>query len=633
MDVLKKQTEILLEQMTDNNVSYAMKTELLYKYLYDLAHNWTVQNTKTSFSEKKEQDIDINGAIECCFRHILHPEWNLQSDDSKNNLYSALKQMKDRYAVEDAALIEHLMEVCRHPWTSAVKDVLSGSKCSRNETFQALITQESLPVRLFRLETLLDSNLLKLAYNYGKFVIEAEILKNCSTEECKEVNARKDDFFLSKQIGMFIILAMKLKKLKEATTILLGLPRPTLHALILIRIKELDRNIGKEEHCEAFRLLCNCVFHLINEGNYPRLATINFIKQMFDTSAALFDEDHLRIMTDNCRDSTAIYVLANCTWKKYGKSKLRGILRLFNRGLNTDLNMAEILKAKLEQDKDKKEEAAETLRLLDGTMAEAYKDLAGVLKDKDIWYRECILTSFSLAPSHSLLNEIVKCAEGAGPSSPDENGAIAKTDSCGSGEEATDADNSFPSDSMASWDSFKSSIDMEKFDVYCQRLERSLRIPGFSRGYTKLKKDGTKPPADFMGSGSSLCEKTLDGLLSIEGSVLTASLTYDPLTDPMAVFGMDDIPSDLISDLLIVVNSPRWHLLSWVHPWKVLRERCQHLLKSPLNRESQDLKYLVIDYTQFDDWSSDEEFEIVTGIEPGYESWEELSDDDDDDEK
>ena len=91
----------------------------------------------------------------------------------------------------------------------------------------------------------------------------------------------------------------------------------------------------------------------------------------------------------------------------------------------------------------------------------------------------------------------------------------------------------------------------------------------FSRGYTKLKKDGTKPPADFIGSGSSLCEKTLDGLLSIEGSVLTASLTYDPLTDPMAVFGMDDIPSDLISDLLIVVNSPRWHLLSWVHPWKV----------------------------------------------------------------
>ena len=52
------------------------------------------------------------------------------------------------------------------------------------------------------------------------------------------------------------------------------------------------------------------------------------------------------------------------------------------------------------------------------------------------------------------------------------------------------------------------------------------------------------------------------------------------------------------------------------------------MLQSPMNRGTQELKYLVIDYTQFDDWSSDEEFEIVTGIEPGYESWEELSEDD-----
>ena len=127
--------------MTDSSVSYAIKTELLYKYFYDLAHNWMVQNTKTSFSEKKEQDIDINGAIECCFRHILHPEWNLQSDDSKNYLYSALKQMKGIYAVEDAALIEHLMEVCRHPWTSTIKDVLSGSKCSRDEACHGNISE------------------------------------------------------------------------------------------------------------------------------------------------------------------------------------------------------------------------------------------------------------------------------------------------------------------------------------------------------------------------------------------------------------------------------------------------------------------------------------------------------------
>ena len=35
----------------------------------------------------------------------------------------------------------------------------------------------------------------------------------------------------------------------------------------------------------------------------------------------------------------------------------------------------------------------------------------------------------------------------------------------------------------------------------------------------------------------------------------------------------------------------------------------------------EDLKYLNIDYTQFNGWSSDEEVTIYTGIEKGYEEW------------
>jgi len=633
LDVLKNQTKILLDQMTKNIVSYAMRTELLYKYFYDLTHNWKMQNTKSSLCERKAQDIDVNGVIDCCFRHAIHPEWNMQSDDSKNRLYNALKQMKEVYVAEDCVLIEHLMDVCRNPWTSdAVKDVLSGSKGAMTDTSNALITQESPSVRLFRLETLLHSNLPKLAFNYGKFAIESEVHKNRSTVGCEDDNA-KEDYSFCHQISLFITLAMRLKQSKEAITMILGLPLPALHTSILLRVKELDNGNGEEEHREAVRLICNCVFHLINEGEYTRGATVAFIKQMFDTNLTLVDKDHLRIITENCRDSTAIYSMANCMWKKYGKSKLCEILRLFNRGLNTDLNMAEILKARLEQEKDKKEEAAENLRLLDGTMAEAYRDLANVLRDQDIWFRECILTSFSLVPSHSLLNEIEKCAERADPKSTGETEEkMAVTSNGVGGEEVSATDEYLSSDAVASWKTFKSSMDMDKFNDYCRDLETSLKIKSFSRGCSKLKKDGTKPPADSTIIGVH-SENTLDGLLSIEGSVLTSSLTYNPLADPMSVFCMDDVPTKLISDLLIVVNSPRWHLLSWVHPWKVLRERCQHMLKSPLNRGSQELKYLVIDYTQFDDWSSDEEFEIVTGIEPGYESWEELSDDDDDEEK
>ena len=82
------------------------------------------------------------------------------------------------------------------------------------------------------------------------------------------------------------------------------------------------------------------------------------------------------------------------------------------------------------------------------------------------------------------------------------------------------------------------------------------------------------------------------------------------------------LPKQLVADLLVVMESPRWHLLSWVLDWPMLEERCLSLKANPeLKNPGSELKYLVIDYTQFDDWSSDEEVNISSGIEKGYERW------------
>ncbi|XP_023327590.1 uncharacterized protein LOC111700783 [Eurytemora carolleeae] len=63
-------------------------------------------------------------------------------------------------------------------------------------------------------------------------------------------------------------------------------------------------------------------------------------------------------------------------------------------------------------------------------------------------------------------------------------------------------------------------------------------------------------------------------------------------------------------------------MLSWVMSWSKLEQSCLNLLKDPTLREPiEDLKYLNIDYTQFNGWSSDEEVTIYTGIEKGYEKW------------
>ena len=75
----------------------------------------------------------------------------------------------------------------------------------------------------------------------------------------------------------------------------------------------------------------------------------------------------------------------------------------------------------------------------------------------------------------------------------------------------------------------------------------------------------------------------------------------------------------------------RWHMLSWVMDWNELKTKCLKLLENPSIRlPTEELKYLNIDYTQFDEWSSDDEITMYTGIEKGYEKWLEVDNDEDD---
>ena len=75
-----------------------------------------------------------------------------------------------------------------------------------------------------------------------------------------------------------------------------------------------------------------------------------------------------------------------------------------------------------------------------------------------------------------------------------------------------------------------------------------------------------------------------------------------------------------LGDVLTCISAPRWHLLSWVLDWPTLQDRCSGLLKDPESRLpggiKRELKYLVIDYTQFEEWSSEEEILFNNGESP-----------------
>jgi hypothetical protein len=106
--------------------------------------------------------------------------------------------------------------------------------------------------------------------------------------------------------------------------------------------------------------------------------------------------------------------------------------------------------------------------------------------------------------------------------------------------------------------------------------------------------------------------------------LITEAANYDPVRAPLQTLTPKALrlPKQIVSDLLVVIESPRWHLLSWVLDWHTLEERCLSLKANPeLKNPGQELKYLVIDYTQFDEWSSDEEITASAGIEKGYEDW------------
>ncbi len=67
----------------------------------------------------------------------------------------------------------------------------------------------------------------------------------------------------------------------------------------------------------------------------------------------------------------------------------------------------------------------------------------------------------------------------------------------------------------------------------------------------------------------------------------------------------------------------------------VVSSNPQELLRDPTSKlPKEELKHLVIDYTQFDGWSSDEEgLDATAGIEAGYEHWQDREDEDEDDEE
>ena len=214
--------------------------------------------------------------------------------------------------------------------------------------------------------------------------------------------------------------------------------------------------------------------------------------------------------------------------------------------------------------------------------------------------RECVLTAFSLDPTHAMYEKVKECAKDLMPDEDE------KKKEEGAAETSINTD--FRQGDVKDDDAFEKMCDVFCSDLATEKAAKASRA---------AKK------AYFPGS-----------LISVHGSVVTSRPDYDPLAPPLDVFRCDDVvPLDQLTDLLVQLSAARWALLSWALDWPELEDNCKKLLASPQSRYArEDLKYLVIDYTQFDEWSSDEEIDESTGIERGYENNVEFDSSEDEDE-
>ena len=254
---------------------------------------------------------------------------------------------------------------------------------------------------------------------------------------------------------------------------------------------------------------------------------------------------------------------------------------------------------KLQVARDKNQEDS-MVKKLEESLSYGLQTLAEIMREHLTFRRECILTAFSLTPTQQLYQKIVQLAQESN----------FKTSESSSKNNNTEDDTH---DNNTSWPSGLS-LAKEDFDSACQDFIDTLGT-GFGTAPSKLRHNV------FL---SEKKPRNLEGLISIQGDLVTEAKNYDPVKAPLKTMSASElgIRKRLVDDLLIMINAPRWHLLSWVLDWPQLEEQCQALLQNPeLKRPTKELKYLVIDYTQFDEWSSEEEVTATAVYEKGFESW------------
>jgi len=597
--------------------------------------------------------------VEClarASRHILlSGDWLSQEKVSRDYLETLLKKCISVGAGKKET-VEGVLALAQKPWDSQrVRNLLTG-RTELQQQVLSLVSTEGVDCVLLRIELLVESGLDKPAYKFVSNVTNS-LLADHIVFESYVLTSKPGT--LERIVDLFLALAVATRHESRLYKVLklVGLEEvnqtymPRFYAYISPPVPtptdpKLLVSLGK---CRRLftPLVCSKVIQVFAQWSIAGAAVKECpaelqgsiihrwleskIESGKGSQAIILDVETLM---QSANQTSFLYTMSILLWRKFGKDVETLCLKMFIKGLTSDLNNSEACK----KNKSKKAE-------IEGRMATGFWFLSEVVGDRVSLAREAVLTGFSISPTKEMFEKIKELAAYSGLDKlvdvedekdvsfedvPEESKGIhcrvtlgeetPKAKSAISAHQAKHSQHSKPSNS--SNQIFKQMKSESDFGSWFETLAGGLSGPKLGRANTKLRTNKINKKKF----------RNLEGILSIQGELITEASNYNPLDQPCKSLSHDNLglSKDITDDLLIVIAAPRWHLLSWVMDWSELEATCAKLLANPSIREpSEELKFLNIDYTQFDEWSSDEEVTIYTGIEKGYEKWLEVPSEED----
>jgi len=597
--------------------------------------------------------------VEClarASRHILlSGDWLSQEKVSRDYLEALLKKCLTAGAGKKE-VVEGVLSLAQKPWDSPrVKNLLTG-KTELQQQVLSLVSTEGVDCVLLRIELLVESGLDKPAYKFVSNVTNSLLADHIVFESY--VLTSKPGTLL-RIVDLFLALAvatrhegrlykvLKLVGLEEVNNTYMPrfyaytnppVPPPT--------DPKLQVSLGR---CKRLftPLVCAKVIQVFAQWSVAGAAVKECHPELQESIIHRWLESKIdsgkgvkaismdvETLMQSANQTSFLYNMAILLWRKFGKDVETLCLKMFIKGLTSDLNNSEACK------KNKTKNAE-----IESRMATGFWLLSEVVSDRVSLAREAVLTGFSISPSEEMFDKIKELAAFSGldkivddeeekdvsfedveEDDKDLHGRVTLGEETPKAKSSIRAHQAKHSQLKGGKETTSKILEQmksnSKFGSWFESLSLALTDPHLGSANTKLRANKINKKKF----------RNLEGILSIQGELITEASNYNPLDDPCKSLSHENLglSKDITDDLLIVIAAPRWHLLSWVMDWSELQSTCAKLLANPSIREyNQELKFLNIDYTQFDEWSSDEEVTIFTGIEKGYEKWLEVPSEED----